>query len=282
MTYKDICRRLALAGIEQPEVDAALLLEHYFDVSRAALPLRREEQFDSPALEEAAARRTERCPLQYILGRWGFRGFEFDVAPGVLIPRPDTELIVETALRELGQGGRFVDLGCGSGCISISLALERPDVRGVAVDISKTALELARRNAARYGLLGSPDSTDGRLELRTGDMLSDATWRELGRTGPFDAIISNPPYIPCAELAGLAPELGFEPSLALDGGDDGLDFYRSLISHGGELLSAGGFMLFECGVGQTAAIASLGSAAGFESELLYDIEKRDRGVLLRK
>lgn len=276
MTYKDICRRLTQAGVEEPEVDAALLLEHCFGVSRASLPLRRDEQFDSPELADAVARREGRCPLQYILGRWGFRGLEFDVAPGVLIPRPDTELIVDMAVRELRRGGRFVDLGCGSGCISVSLALERPDVRGVAVDISDTALDLTRRNAGRYGL------PPGRLDIRAGDMLSSATWRELGGTGAFDAIISNPPYIPRAALAGLAPELGFEPSLALDGGDDGLDFYRILISRGVELLSAGGFMLFECGVGQTAEIASLGRAAGFAPEVLYDIERRDRGVILRR
>lgn len=282
MTYKDICRRLTQAGVEEPEVDAALLLEHCFGVSRASLPLRRDEQFDSPELADAVARREGRCPLQYILGRWGFRGLEFDVAPGVLIPRPDTELIVDTAARELRRGGRFVDLGCGSGCISVSLALERPDVRGVAVDISDTALDLTRRNAVRYGLLGASGESGVRLDVRAGDMLSDATWRGLGESGEFDAIISNPPYIPRAALAGLAPELGFEPSLALDGGDDGLDFYRILISRGVELLSAGGFMLFECGVGQTAAIASLGRAAGFAPEVLYDIERRDRGVILRR
>lgn len=273
MTYHDICRRLTNAGISEAECDAALLLERYCGVSRAALPLHRDEQFDSPELSEAVARREARYPLQYILGTWGFYGLELEVAPGVLIPRPDTEIIVDNAVRRIGEGGRFADLGCGSGCISLAILAARGDVSGVAVDISDTALSLTQRNAARC-------SVADRLEVRRGDMLSPEWWRELGTDEKFDAIISNPPYIARAELAELAPELGYEPALALDGGDDGLDFYRILISRGVTLLRRGGVMIFECGVGQTAAIAGLGRGAGLDADVLEDIEGRDRGVVL--
>lgn len=272
MTYREIYRRLSSAGIDNADTDAALLLEHFCGVSRASLPFRRDEDFSSPALAEAVERRESRCPLQYILGRWGFCGLEFYTAPGVLIPRADTELIATAAINALPPGARIADLGCGSGCIGITVLHARPDVTCTSVDISPAALELTQKNAGRYGI-------GNRLRLLEGNMLEQSTWQALGR---LTAVISNPPYIPHSELAGLAPELAFEPAEALDGGSDGLDFYRVLISRGAASLDSQGFILFECGTGQSADISALGKAVGLEPQVLYDIEKRDRAVMLRR
>ena len=270
MTYKQICELLAERGVESPEVDAAMLLEHFCGIGRARLPLEKDRELDDPALLEAVARRAERYPLQYILGEWGFFEGSFGVSEGVLIPRQDTELLVELAVELLVKGGRFIDLGCGSGCISVSTLMSRPDATGVAVDISPVARELTAKNAVRNGV-------GDRLSVIEGNMLASEFWDGM-EAGGFDVLISNPPYIPTEEVGKLAPELAHEPRLALDGGDDGLDFYRVIIARGGRLLRQGGKMLFECGVGQTGDIIRLVEAQGYSACAHYDIERRDRAV----
>lgn len=271
MTYAEICEILYRAGIQSPEDDAALLLQHFCGVSPARLPLERGRDYDSPDLAAAVGRRAQRYPLQYILGEWGFYTGSFKVAEGVLIPRQDTELLVELGTALLPRGGRFVDLGCGSGCISVSLLTARPDARGVAVDISPVARELTACNAQANGV-------SHRLCVAEGDMLSGELWSTL--EGGFDLLVSNPPYIPAAEVDTLSPELAHEPRLALDGGADGLDFYRALIAGGANILNPGGRMLFECGVGQTADIIALAENRGYAAEAKYDIEGRDRAVIV--
>ena len=271
MTYAEICEILYRAGIQSPEDDAALLLQHFCGVSPARLPLERGRDYDSPDLAAAVGRRAERYPLQYILGEWGFYTGSFKVAEGVLIPRQDTELLVELGTALLPRGGRFVDLGCGSGCISVSLLTARPDARGVAVDISPIARELTACNAQANGV-------SHRLCVAEGDMLSGELWSTL--EGGFDLLVSNPPYIPAADVDTLSPELAHEPRLALDGGADGLDFYRALIAGGAGILNPGGRMLFECGVGQTADIIALAEIRGYAAEAKYDIEGRDRAVIV--
>lgn len=275
MKYRDICDILAAAGVPEPHAEAALLIEHYFGISAAALPLHRDDDLSSPELERALELRRNRTPLQYILGSWGFYGREFDVNPGVLIPRPDTEVIVEAAIRRLPTGGRFVDLGCGSGCISVTILSARPDVTGIALDISESALRLTEQNAVKLGVAD-------RLCVRAGDFTAETTWRELRELAPsgVDAVISNPPYIPTGELAGLAPELSFEPVTALDGGADGLAPYRAIIPRAVALLAPGGSMIFECGAGQTPSLAALGAEQGLSAEVLWDLGGRDRGVVL--
>ncbi|MBQ9080927.1 MAG: peptide chain release factor N(5)-glutamine methyltransferase [Clostridia bacterium] len=268
MTYRDICNALAAVGIESPSDDAALLIEHFCGVERAALVLCRERDFESEALACAVKKRAEHYPLQYILGRWGFYDSDLAVAEGVLIPRADTELLVEQAIKQLPHGARFADIGCGSGCISVSILRARPDTVAVAVDISPTARALTVQNAENAGVRS-------RLEVVNGDMREEALW---GRIGELDAVISNPPYIPTDDITTLAPELAFEPTLALDGGRDGLDFYRALIQNSVSALKQGGFMLFECGVGQTADIAAIAADSGYESEIYFDIENRDRAI----
>lgn len=268
MTYGQICRLLTLAGIESAADDAAILIQHFCGVSRAQLVLCRERDFDDEKLALAVKRRAERYPLQYIVGTWGFYESEFEVAEGVLIPRADTELLVERAKALLPSGAVFADIGCGSGCITSSILRSREDVRAVAVDISPVAVEMTHKNAAALGV-------DDRLTVVRGDMKDEMLWQSLGK---LDAIISNPPYIPTDEVKTLEPELAFEPILALDGGADGLDFYRALIKLGASVLKENGFMLFECGVGQTKDICAIADGYGYKSEVYFDIENRDRAV----
>lgn len=268
MTYLQICELLTQSGIESACDDAAMLIRHFCGVSRAQLVLYRERDFDDDALIQAVKRRAERYPLQYIIGMWGFYESEFEVAEGVLIPRADTELIVERAVKQLPQGAKFADIGCGSGCIVSSILRARVDTSAFAVDISPTALEMTQKNAAALGVAD-------RLTAVHGDMRDEHLWEKIGQ---LDAIISNPPYIPTDEVKKLAPELSHEPVLALDGGCDGLDFYRALIKLGAPCLAEDGFMLFECGVGQTGDIAALAAEWGYQSEVYFDIENRDRAV----
>ena len=268
MTYVQICELLTQSGIESARDDAAMLIRHFCGVDRAQLMLCRDRNFDNDELIRAVKRRAERYPLQYIIGTWGFYDSEFAVSEGVLIPRADTELIVERAVEQLPRGAVFADIGCGSGCIVSSILRARADIKAFAVDISPTALEVTQKNAVSLGV-------DDRLTIVRGDMRDANLWDKIGQ---LDAVISNPPYIPTDEVKTLAPELAHEPILALDGGEDGLDFYRALIKLSAPHMRAGGFMLFECGVGQTRDIAAIAAESGYESEIYFDIENRDRAV----
>lgn len=255
MTLQDITARLAAAGIGDARREALLLIEHFCSLS--PLALRQTAPLPDPdgALSRAVEQRANRFPLQYLLGTWGFWRQEYEVSPDCLIPRPDTELLVEYAARRLPQGGRFIDLCTGSGCIAISLLCERPDLSAVAVDLFDATLSLAVRNARRNGV-----GTD-RLTLIRGDVLQGDFMAELGT---FDAIISNPPYITPAVIDTLAPELAFEPRAALDGGEDGLIFYRRMLlgTDYRTALRAGGCFIFEMGYDQGDALRALAAEAG--------------------
>ncbi|MGI6167062.1 MAG: peptide chain release factor N(5)-glutamine methyltransferase [Eubacteriales bacterium] len=271
MTYRKICGILAEAGIAGAEYEAALLIEHFCDITPATLPLLKDKEFSCPELDAAVMLRAERYPLQYILGEWGFCREKYQLTPDCLIPRADTELLVETAARLIPQGGRFIDAGTGCGCIAISLLAARPDITGCAFDISAGVLETARSNA-------EVNRVSGRLELFQGDML-DAGFFE--RVGVFDAVISNPPYIPSGEIPGLEPELSFEPRTALDGGADGLTFYRGLISNTGAALREDGVIILEVGSSQAAQVIEIAGSAGYHCiKILKDIEGRDRVLVL--
>jgi release factor glutamine methyltransferase len=240
-------------GVASPRLDAEVLLSHILGKDRMYLYV----NFDQPleagelaAFREAVKQRARRVPVAYITGRKEFFGLSFAVTPSVLIPRPDTEVLVEAALRRL-QGREaplLLDVGTGSGAIVISLLHKLPAARAVAVDISADALAVAAGNAARLGVAG-------RLEFARGDLLAPAEGRS------FDAIVSNPPYIATTELAGLDPELGFEPRAALAGGADGLDFYRRLVAGSATYLRPEGFLAVEVGAGQAAAVTALAMAA---------------------
>ncbi|MBQ9735819.1 MAG: peptide chain release factor N(5)-glutamine methyltransferase [Clostridia bacterium] len=266
MTFRELSSRLAHAGIPTPEVDARLLLAHFFDVSAAALYAFPERDYDAKVLEDAVLRRLAREPLQHILGEAFFFDERYAVSPDCLIPRADTELLVEEACARLPKGARFADFCTGSGCIALSVLLHREDTRAVAVDVSPRALAVAKKNAARMLL-------EERVDFFEADLLSDAPL-------PFpipDCILSNPPYIPSDVIPTLAPEIAFEPALALDGGEDGLVFYRTLLSRFSPRL-----FLFEIGYDQGDAVSALGEAAGYTVTVRQDAGGCDRLVVLTR
>jgi len=241
-------------GIEGGRREAELLLSRVLGLDRVGLylqfdrPLDEQERHDFRALVERRARRE---PLQYICGETEFWSLPLDVAPGVLIPRPDSEILVEEGLRLLGpdEEGRVLDVGTGSGALAIAIAHERPRLRVDGMDISPEALQLARRNAERNDLAGRIDWVQGDL-------------RQLPAHG-YLLVVSNPPYIPSGEIEALMPEVrDHEPRLALDGGVDGLDAYRALARQAGERLVPGGWLLVEVGIGQAGDVQRFWHEAG--------------------
>ena len=270
MTYRDIVSRLGAAHIENAAGEAVLLIELFAHLSESYLRTSPDAPIPDPdgALERAVCRREAREPLQYILGCWSFWRQEYEVSPDCLVPRPDTECLVEQALKRLPHGGRFLDLCTGSGCIAISLCCERPDAMGVAVELSPETLMLAKRNAVKNGV------GEERLRLLAGDVLHPAF---LAALGSFDLIISNPPYIPTRDLVTLPIETRQEPRIALDGGEDGLLFYRRLLAHDyREALKVGGCFLFEIGYDQGDALRALAKDIGAECTILTDYGGNER------
>jgi len=222
------------------------------------------------ALQSALARRIAGEPLQYILGEWPFYGRMFACDPRALIPREDTEALVDAALEALPKDRplRGIDLGTGTGIVGLTLAAERPLWRIACLDLSPDALALARENAARLDLT--------RVDFRLGDM------RERLPGAPYDFIVSNPPYIRAGDLPGLAPELSHEPRLALDGGDDGLDFYRALAERMRDSLAPGGLIAVEVGFDQAEAVAALFAPQAETVWTRKDFAGIDRAVAARK
>ena len=248
-SYRSLMQELSDFGIDEPADEAALLLEHYAGVSRVALMVERDRLYDIPELETAVARRKERYPLQYILGKWDFFGLSFTVNEHCLVPRPDTECLVEEAIRLLPKGGRFADLCTGSGCIAVATLVERPDLNAVALELFPETLALAEKNAMDNGV--SP-----RFIPLCANLL-DGGAEALTAYAPLDAILSNPPYIPTKVIEGLSPEVHREPHAALDGGEDGLLFYRAILKEYPKLLKPGGQMLLEIGYDQPDALFTL-------------------------
>jgi release factor glutamine methyltransferase len=255
--------RLRSSGSRSPRLDAELLLADALDVPRAELfrdPHRALRPDEAARFEELIERRVAREPVAYILGRRAFRTIELEVTPEVLIPRPETETLVEVALEALAampiagpdpeDEPLALDVGTGSGCVALALASEDPFVRLVAADVAPGALAVARRNGARLGLAR-------RVEFVLSDLFADVGER------PFDLIVSNPPYIPADEYVALEPNVrDYEPRLALYGGVDGLDFYRRLIPGAALLLRPGGTLALEVGAGQADDVTGIIEAAG--------------------
>ena len=271
-TYRSLMRSLEQGGIEDPATEAALLLEHICGVSYATLMIERDRTYASPALDDALARRLSREPLQYILGKWEFFGCQFTVTPDCLIPRPDTEVLVETALKSLPRGGRFADLCTGSGCIAVSLLRTRPDLNACAMELYPETLKLAVRNAADNGVAA-------RFTPVEADLLGDGV-EKLIHHAPFDAILSNPPYIPTDVVRGLSPEVHHEPHAALDGGEDGLIFYRAILKNYARLVKPGGRIILEIGYDQAEALRDLANTylPTASVRVLRDLGGNDRVV----
>jgi release factor glutamine methyltransferase len=256
--WTNVRQRLEAAGIDTPVIDARLLVEAGAGVSRLDIvtdPRRLVSQEQVDAVDALAKRREAREPVAYIVGRKHFWTLELAVTPGVLIPRPETELLVETALKQIPSdaSARVLDLGVGSGAILLSVLADRPNTTGVGLDVSDDALAVARANAAALGLNERVEFHRGSWDAPVGDK--------------FDVVLSNPPYIPSNDIAGLMPEVALhEPRLALDGGADGLDAYRAIIARLPELLRPGGAFAFEVGQGQAEAVRELANAADLSTQ----------------
>jgi len=247
-------------GIESPRLDAELLLSATLEMDRVALYVNFERPLNADELtryREKVRRRADREPLQYIVGETEFWSLPFTVNPSVLIPRADTEVLVEEALKRIDGCSNVLDIGTGSGAIAVALAHDEPELLVTALDCSEDALKVARDNASRNGVAE-------RITCLTGDLGSLPP-------GPFDMIVSDPPYIPSRDWEQLMPEVrDHEPRLALDGGDDGLEAYRRIAVQAVQVLSPGGWLLVEVGIGQAAVVNKLFRAAG-----LTDVEQRD-------
>ena len=251
-SYHSLTAQLKAAGIPSADAgeEALLLLEAFGGASRIACLCDRHQMYDTPSLTQAVEKRLTRYPLQYILGTWDFYGCRFSVNEHCLIPRPDTEVLVETAIRTIPQNGVFADLCTGSGCIAIAILAHRPDLRAVALELYPETLALAAQNAEQNGV-------SHRFIPVCADLLREGK-DALTPYAPFCALVSNPPYLPTSVVDGLAPELIFEPLAALDGGEDGLIFYRKILSDYPSLLSADAPILLEIGYDQADALLSLG------------------------
>jgi release factor glutamine methyltransferase len=253
---------LARKGADSPRLTAELLLAHALGCDRVRLYL----DFEKPVLEpELAAyrdlvrRRAEGEPTAYLIGRREFFGHPFRVDPRVLVPRPETELLVEAGLSALAASTpppgstppRALDLGTGSGAIAVSLALARPGLEVLATDASEGALEVARENAARLGAL---------VQFAHGDL-----WAAVHGGARFDLVVCNPPYVPSGELAGLSREVRREPCIALDGGADGLDVIRRVVAGAPAHLLPGGALVLEMHEGHAERVTALCLESGFET-----------------
>lgn len=268
---------LASADIADAPIDADLLLEYVLDVDKAYLLAHGADEVSGDLsgryLKLIEQRKTHK-PLQYITGHQEFMGLDFLVNEHVLIPRQDTECLVEETMIMTEDGMRVLDLCTGSGCILISLMRYKNDILGIGTDISGSALETARENARINGV--------DALFLR-GDLF-EALKEYDGNNGKFDVIISNPPYIASSVIDELMPEVrDHEPEGALDGGADGLDFYRRIVEGADEYLSPGGLILFETGYDQGQAVASLLKDNGYvDVEIIKDLAGLDRVVRGRR
>ncbi len=248
-------------GIGEPKLSAEHLMAHALGVKRLQMFLRFDQPLREDELERFRAmvrRRLQHEPVQYIVGTTEFYGLEFRVSPSVLIPRPETEHLIDTFLdlrksELLRPDLRLLDIGTGSGAIAVTLAVHMPELRVTATDLSDDILEIARGNAARHGV-------EDRIQFLRHDILKESP---AATDAPFDIVVSNPPYIPAAEVAELQPEIReHEPLEATTDGTDGLRYYRRIAEIVPDLIKNGGLLAVEIGHGQSAEVTGLFSNAG--------------------
>jgi len=275
----DIRTRLAAAGIESGEQEACWLMEHALGLSNLTQVLDRDRVLstrEAETVQALVARRVSREPLQYLLGTQEFCGIEFVVTPAVLIPRPETELLVEQVVRRISaeQAATVVDVCTGSGCIAVALAQRRPRLRMTATDISDAALTIGKNNACRQAVAD-------RITWLEGDLMKPLAGRNLESS--VDVIVSNPPYISEQDWAGLQPEVKeFEPRQALVAGPRGTERHEGLLSEATRYLVPGGALMMEMGAGQGPAVRQLIDAVGgYESvQVLCDAAGVERVVIV--
>lgn len=253
-----VAETFKLAGIDDPLIDARALVGHALRLERAQLISHSDRVLETReinAISALAARRLKREPVSRILGYREFWDLDLAVSPDVLVPRPETETVIEAALDFVVRGGlrqeklRILDIGTGTGALLLALLQELPNAIGIGTDISAAAIAVARGNAER-----------NKLEARASFVVCNVA---DGVAGPFDLVVSNPPYIPHDEIATLMPEVrDYDPPLALDGGVDGLDAYRAIARDAQRLLAPGGRLIVELGIGEEPAVAALFGRAG--------------------
>jgi len=259
-------------GIDSPRVDGEILLAKVLNCNRVKLYIDQDKPMSDNELatmHDLVLRRGKHEPMAYILGCRGFMHDDFIVNKDVLIPRPETELLVERVAELIKETTdvNVLDIGTGSGAVILSLVKLLPSIKAKAVDISSDALVIARANCEKMGL-------GDRVKFVKSDIYDGLDNQK------FDVIISNPPYIPTNDLQGLDKDVKFEPMLALDGGKDGLDFYRRIINDAKKYLTDEGLLAFEVGIGQGKVVAELCHKAGFDvTVVLDDYAKIDRNVL---
>nr|WP_183987944.1 peptide chain release factor N(5)-glutamine methyltransferase [Deinobacterium chartae] len=260
--------RFARAGIDSPRADAEWLLAHVLDLPRSRLVLERRRPLspqEARRLEALACRREAREPLQLLLGSAEFYGLSLEVRPGVLVPRPETERLVELALARLPRGARVADVGTGSGAVALALKAERPDLRVSATDLDAAALDLASANARRLHL---------EVQFLHGDLLA-------GIAGPLEAVVSNPPYLPASDRSGRPPELGHEPDRALYSGSDGLELSRRLLTEARAALVPGGFVALELDPRNVRALEAEAARSDWETRVEADLTGQERFLIAR-
>lgn len=265
--------RLAEAGVEHPRLEARLLLAHALGVAQETLLRDRAAPVDAGPLAPLVERRRAGEPLAYILGRREFWGLPFAVSPAALVPRPDSETLIEAAIATLPDRARVrsvLDLGTGTGCLLLAALHEFPAAIGIGIDRAEAAAALARRNAAMLG-----------MQARAAFVCAD--WADA-LAGQFDLVLANPPYIPTAVIAGLAPAVArYEPRSALDGGVDGFFAFRRIIPALPRLLVAAGAAILEIGVGQAERVTALGRESGLDPVAVHpDLNGIPRAVVLRR
>ena len=277
LTYRELYNEgnsalsMALEEEREAQLDARLLLEHVCGTSLQTLLLDGERpvtESEAVLYRDLLRRRCSREPLAYILGKWDFMGLEFGVSSDVLIPEQDTENLVEEVMREVCDGDRILDLCTGSGCILLSLLNYSNGSTGVGTDLSEGAIAVAKENALKLGL-------SERCDWKAGDLFEAVDPGEK-----FDIIVSNPPYIRSETIGELAPEVRIhEPRMALDGGDDGLYFYKRIILEAADYLRTGGMLFLEIGYDQAEQVGALMKEAGYyEVRTIKDYGGNDRIV----
>ena len=280
LTYADIyqwgCEQLSAAGIDEAKTDARLLLEWCCGTDRNTLLAHGERGISEEEYNQytdCIARRKQRIPLQHITGEQDFMGLTYMVNCNVLIPRQDTEVLVEEVMRHLHDGMRILDMCTGSGCILLSLLRYSNDCTGVGVDISEDALHVARQNTGK--ILGAQVIEQAKVAWRQGNLFDG-----FDPEDKFDIIVSNPPYIKTSVIESLMPEVKeHEPLLALDGQEDGLFFYRRIIAQASKFLTGGGMLFFEIGYDQGECVRRLMEEAGYiDIEVIKDFAGLDRVV----